>query len=316
MMNKLDKKFLVVVCAFCAAFIAAHAVAAPSGVEANVTSTPPAATTQKVAQQNVVDPSLYLIDTIQAVIYTEEGTDLITKSDVERISLDGSERQLEELIIAHLMYRDAVKFKMVPDEDMVDQHLKAMQRTHNLTLDQIKEMFAAAGYTYEEGRQELAMLNTINNVLDYKVRSRLLVPEKDILAYYEANPMTEPASYRLEKVMIPFSNTMTRQEQKEALISKSQTCDFEFGEPFWVMQGDLAVDKMFITTMQQGEISEPYEVPGGFELFKLCEARPEHLVSLADRSMEISNTLRRPRYQQLMQEYNEQLKSSAAIIIF
>jgi len=312
MMNMINtKKFLVVVCGLFSITSLQAQGEATSVVEKQ--STADAQKTQLVDTQKPSAAS-YPLDTIRAVIYTEEATVVITQSDVDRLGLDGTARTLDELILAHLMYQDAVKFKMTPDEDTIDKHLKAMQRTHDLTLDQIKEMFGAAGYTYEEGRQELAMLNTINTVLDYKVRSRLLVPEKDIIAYYEANPIMEPASYQVERAAVWRSPTESKQDFQKR-IQESQ-CDFEWSEPFWIMEADLAADKKFITTLQIGELSEPQEIKGGFELFRLKEARPEHLVPLADRSLEISNALRKPRYQQLMKEYEEQLMENASIVRF
>lgn len=296
-MKIINTKNLVVVCALLT-LLTQHVSAAPGKKE----------TVKKT------EPKLYLIDTIQAVVYSDEATDVITLSDISRTGLDGTQRHLEDLVYAFLMYRDAVKFKMVPDEEMVDSYLKTLQRTHNLTLDQIKEMFANAGYTYEEGRQELAMLNTVNTVLDFKVRSRMIVPQKDIVAFYEANPIMEPASYQLERAVALKTAAESKDELKEKIMNNE--CDLAWSEPFWIMKGDIAADKQFIMALKVDEISEPQEIAGGFELFRLKQARPEHLVPLEDRVLEISNTLRRPRYEQMMDEYKQELMDGASIVWF
>lgn len=70
----------------------------------------------------------YLVDSIKAVVYSEDGTEVVTKSDIDRPGLDGSFRTLDDVVLERLMYLDAKRFKILPDEDTIDKHLKAVQR--------------------------------------------------------------------------------------------------------------------------------------------------------------------------------------------
>lgn len=260
----------------------------------------------------------HLIDEIKVVLYNEDGNDIITKSDIDRPSLDGTFRDLEQIVVERLMYLDAKKFKMISDEGAIERHLKAVQRENNLSLDQLKEIFKAAGYTFDEGRAQFGIMTSVNNILDFKVRSRLNVPERDIIAYYDSHPIMLPEEYYLARAVVPFD-----QENKEALrndlSAKAQAGnyrDIAWQEPVWIEKGDLAEDKAFITTMAVGEISQPMEQAQDFELFRLVDRKPERRKSLEERRVEISNELRRPRYETLMNQYKKDLFDNASIIYF
>jgi hypothetical protein len=50
----------------------------------------------------------------------------------------------------------------------------------------------------------------VNRIVDFKIRSGLIAPEKEVVAYYEAHPeMLEP-SYQIRRAVIPFSSAQTK----------------------------------------------------------------------------------------------------------
>src|SRR3989304_1325054 len=109
-----------------------------------------------------------LLDSIKVVIYGVEGTEIITKSDVDRLSLEGKPRTLDDIILERLMYLDAKKFKMQPDEAAIEKHLGAIQRENNLSSNDLKQIFRSAGYSFEEGREQLGMMSAVNSIVDFK----------------------------------------------------------------------------------------------------------------------------------------------------
>ncbi len=260
---------------------------------------------------------LYLIDTIKVVIYTEEGADIITQSQVDRPGIDGTFKSLDDLIFERLMYMDAKRFKMLPDEESIDKHLKEVQKENNLTLNQLKDVFKAAGYTYEEGREQFAVMTAIGSMLDFRIRSRLIVPEREVTAYYNANPVKEPAAYYIERAVVQRTNGETQNELRERInrfLAGNHSMALVWGDPFWITISELAEDKQFITKMVPGSVSEPLEIEVGFELFSLKEAKQERIVPLEERYREIANILRKPRYEQLMEEYRKNLFDNASIL--
>jgi len=263
---------------------------------------------------------LFRLDGIKAIVHTEGDTHIITESDLTRLGLGGETKSIEEEIFKEIAYERAKQRKMLPDEEAIDKHLKTVQRENNLTQEQLKAIFSSAGYTYEEGRNEFAVMTAVNSLLEFEIRSRLMVPEREVLAYYTAHPERRPASYYLERTVVAVPEDVTKEEFKEQLAEFTRTKkgfkDIVWSNPFWVLHPDLAEDKMFIATMKVGEISRPIEIEGGFELFRLKNAKPEHDAPLEERYQEIAAILRKPRYEALMKEYRKNLFDSASIIYF
>ena len=131
----------------------------------------------------------------------EKSPDIVlTRLDIERPSIDGRRRTVEELVMDQLMNSEAIYFyRMVVPEDAVDKYINSIKEQHHLSDEQLRGMFKEVGYTYEEGRQQLAMGQAIDSLLNFKIRSRLIVLEKDVRAYYDAHPAYEEASYRIKK---------------------------------------------------------------------------------------------------------------------
>lgn len=221
--------------------------------------------------------NLYLIDSIKAVIYGPEETDLITLSDIEKPSLDGSTHTFEDLILEKLIYQDAQRYKMLPSEDAVDNHLQAVQRENNLTLDDLKEIFRNSGYTYEEGRNQFCSMTAVSSMLDFRIRSRLIVPDKEIQRYYQEHPLLQEESYQIQRALVRLPSDMKITQFKHEIESLCKTntnsFDIDWSEPFWINKSELASDKSFITTMAVNSIligsDKEYEV----ELFKLINKK-------------------------------------------
>jgi len=258
------------------------------------------------------------LDGIAAIVFGQEGTEIITKSELERKSLDGQERTIEDLVYEKLMLLDAQKFKMTPDEEQIDKHLASVQRENNITLDQLKAVFTASGYSYEEGRAQFGIISIINQLLDFKIRSRLIVPEKEVVAYYNANPETIEEGYLVQRALVPFDSTLTREEQKNAIEryvhGRNGFVSIEWPEAFWIEKNEIAENKQFITRLQPGDVSDPEETIDGFELFKLQENRPARVKTMEERYRAITDVLRRPKYEQLDKEYKKQLMDNASVL--
>src|SRR5437667_2069146 len=136
---------------------------------------------------------LFLIDTIKAVVFADDGTEIIIQSELDLPSLTGQMQSLDDLIFDCRVYLNAKKRKISPDEEAVDAYLRQIQRDNNLTDAALRDIFTASGYTFEEGRQKLQMMQTVNIMLDHEIRSNLIVSRKAAQAYYNEHPaIVEP----------------------------------------------------------------------------------------------------------------------------
>lgn len=264
------------------------------------------------------NPRVYKIDGIMAVIPSPEGNEVITESEIHRPAIDGTMRTEEDLIRGARFYLEAKKYGMTPTESDIDAHLNSIKRENNINHDQIVELFDSAGYTYEEGREQLGKMSSVGTLLSVKVNSRLLIPEREVRAYYDEHPEYIQAAYQLQHGIMPFLEDMNKEQQRkriEATLRAQKSIPLiEWGDPFWVEDEDLAEDKRFLTEMKPGEIRLSKELANGFELFKMHDLRERRLKSFEERYTEIADLLRRPRYERLFSEFEEQLKATMPVI--
>ena len=264
------------------------------------------------------NPHVYKIDSIIAVVPSPEGNKVITQSDTERPAIDGSMRTLKELVRGARLYLEAKKYGMIPSEEDITAHLNMIMRENNMTDKDIRHLFETAGYTFAEGREQLGEMSAINTLLSVKVHSRLLIPEREVRAYYDANPEYTKAAYELQHGIKPFEPSQTPEEEKasiEAMLAEGKTVPhIEWGDPFWIDQCDIAEDKMFITRMKPGEVRLSQEIETGFDFFKLVELREHRLKTFEERYTEIADILRKPRYERLFAEFEQHFEATMPVI--
>lgn len=264
--------------------------------------------------------NLVLLDQIEVVIYGQEDVEIITKSDIDRPSLGGGFRTKEEIVFEKEVLLDAKKHHIPQDEEAIDAYLVQMQREHNLSEKELEEIFTSAGYTIEEGREQLQMMQAVNTMLDVKIRSNLIVPRKDVEQYCQNNPTIIEATYTLERAFVPQSKKISHNAQHKVLSKYAQTgkgvSGIVWGDPFTINHSDVAESKQFIYTMEPGTISSPEEVSGGFEMFRLVEKTPEMVKSVEESYREVVDILRRPKYEELMEKYRQFLLKSASVVYF
>jgi len=263
--------------------------------------------------------NLILLDQIEVVVYGQD-VEIITKSDIDRPSLGGGFRTKEDLVFEREVLLDAKKHNLPQDEESIDAYLAQIQREHNLSAEELEQIFTSSGYTIEEGREQLQMMQTINMMLDVKIRSNLIVPRREVEEYYRNNPTIIEATYSLERAFVPQSTKVSSDKQYTVLVRYSETgkgvAGVVWSEPFTINHSDIAESKQFIYMMEPGQISLPHLVNGGFELFRLVEKTPQTVKTLEESYREITDILRRPKYEELMEKYNQMLSKNTSVVYF
>lgn len=272
-----------------------------------------------IGSQALDHNGMYVIDSMKAVVFTEGGTEIATLSDTLRPALTGAIRSLQDIVFELTAYLEAQKMPhCVPDDDAIDRGFADLQRAHNMTLDDLKEIFKTSGYTYEEGRQQFRIMQAVNALFEYTILSNLIVTKADVEKYYNENPVHTEAQYCLQYAHIPFDKTFSKQEQydrlKEQIVRYPST--ISFGKPFWVAHHTIDKNKDFIFTLEPNEIADPYQGKTGFEIYRLDAVKPAQLKPLAERYAEIVNTLKRPRYLELLDAYKKKLEATSSVLYF
>ena len=262
---------------------------------------------------------LLFIDGIEATVRGSEGTYLILSSELQRFKLDGSPNNLDEMITNHALYNEAKKYRLLSTPEDIDKQWRMMAEANKKTPKELDDMVIMAGFTPQEARHEFGQMNAINSLVSFKVTANLIVPESDVIAYYNEHPETEPAAYNIQYTFVPFS-FKSKEDQKKQLQVLARKNDpqhlLNWQDPFWVAENDLAVEKQFITLLDQGQISEPVEVTGGFELFKLVQKREERIKPLDECYSQIATILRKPKYLELMNSFQKGVRDSVVVTHF
>lgn len=262
--------------------------------------------------------NLILVDTIQAIIYGQEGTELITLSDVKRPSLGGGVRSLDEIVFERLLVLDAQKVHAMPSEEETTKTINTICRENNLTKEEFDNVARDAGYTPESAREQFRNMHAANKMLDYKVRSRLVVPKSEVEAYCKEHPEWTVPEYELMYSLVPLATHQTTAEQEECLLEYAAGTKMmptiTWSDPFWVAKPDIAVDYQFITELKPGEIKVHFKAGKGFELYKLVDAKPAKEKTAEERYFEVADVLRKPRGEQFMEEYKKSLYESTSIL--
>lgn len=260
----------------------------------------------------------YLIDSIEAVIFCPDQADIITYSDTRRLGLDGSARSLPNMVQERLLFADAKKMKMEPTKESIEKHMQMVQRENKLSLDQIKQIFKQAGYSYEEGLEQMGVQQAVSQIMSFRVHSRLVVPEKEIRKYYNEHPETVEEAYQLERAVVSPDVFATEAELQAALKKYAKTGagleGITWSAPFWIEKSELAEEKHFIAQLTPGQIGKPQALAQGFELFRLTKKRPERFRTYEERMREISEILRRPHGEKLFNEYIKSLQQEMAVL--
>lgn len=263
-----------------------------------------------------------LVNTIKAVVYGEDKEDiaLITLVEITRPGIDGAVHTLEDKIFSKLLWFEGKKYRILPSEEDIERNLKIVEKDNNISRKQLIDMFAASGYTFEEGKEQFSEMYTVNSIIDFKVRGGLFVSHKEVQAYYDENPEYVDATYTLQRGLVAYNYTQSAQEQArsitDAITRKKTVPGIVWSPSFTIKQDQLAADKAYIRTMKEGDISMPITTAEGFELFKVVAIMPRRLKTLDERYAQIADMLRRPKYQEILSNYKKQLYDNASIIYF
>lgn len=263
---------------------------------------------------------LIFIDGIKAVVRGSEGTDLIMSSELQRLKLDGTPNNLEEMVTNHALFNEAKKYRLLPTPEEIDKQWMMMAQMNHKTPKELDDMVMTAGFLPQEARNEFAQMNAINSLVSFKVTGNLIVPEVDVIAYYNQNPEIEPASFYVEYAFIPFSFTRSKEEQLKQLQAVVRKKDpqhlFKWQDPFWIREDELAADKKYISQLAIGEISQPVQTFEGFEFFRLVSKKEERMKPLDERYGQIVNILRKPKFIELMETFQKGVRDSVSVIYF
>lgn len=264
----------------------------------------------------LINPQCVEVDALAARVYGQEGCFLITQSDLKRPGLGGQLRSLQDLIFEGMAYLDALKHKVIIDDEALDKYLQSIMRENNVTQRQIEQSFQDAGYTLEEGREQLRIMQTVNTMINLRINRNFVIPRKDVEKYFHEHPDYIPEEYLFQYVFIPFDGSVDQEERLYAMLEQQDALEsFDWTKPFEVQAAEIAEEKAYLRTMHIGSVSIPFKQEGGYELYRLVAKKEMCLKTLDERYHEIVEILRRPKMRELQDEYRRTLERVSSVVI-
>lgn len=269
-------------------------------------------------QKNIV-----LLDEVKVIVHGPEAKTIFCASDEGRHGIDGRPKNIQNCIIEELIFQDAKKMKIPLEPEIVEEHLRRTMISFGLKPGDEDKIFAQEGFTPLEGRKEFEKIFAVQSMLDFKVKSDLVITEEQVIKYWEENPIVIEERFCIQTAFVSAA-----QKNKEGIKEGSQELEkriddliktgksklsITWSDAFWIKKSELAQDLEMITTMQKGEVIKIAQNQG-YQLYKLVDYEPEKLVPLHERYREIVETLKRPMFEQKMKNYHQELLKGATII--
>jgi peptidyl-prolyl cis-trans isomerase SurA len=197
---------------------------------------------------------------------------------------------------------------LISDQE-VDQTMAQFRQSHGLSEEEFEKALMAEGLTLELYRKQTREQMLRARLVNYKVRSRIVITREDVENFYKNNPERFGAGkrYHLAHILLPFSREMTAEgegnlkKKAEEILEKLQAgADFgemaqkesastiagPGGELGWFDPAALSpVIREAIGNLPMGGVSKPVRTPQGFQLFRVLavDAQPaQPLEEVAD----------------------------------
>ena len=255
----------------------------------------------------------FLIDQPLAILDGPERRHIICQSELQRPTVEGINPSLEERVDDELSFQEALRYQMPIDDAIADKYIAGIREQHNLSMEEVEQVFESSGLTLEEGKAELIKMYGKNSVVEMKVNSRALITQQEVEQYYNANPEYEDARYHVRAAVIPFQDDKDLQFVQLRENLEQQAINVTWSEPMWMNEEDLAENWRFIINMKSNDYSEPIEMAHGFQVVQLVDKKERKLISLEKRYRQIVAMLRQPKVVTMMDEFKQDLRSRASI---
>lgn len=250
--------------------------------------------------------SAILLDRVIATVNNE----VITWSELRKgIELEGKEflngltdnekekkiKELEKIFLnrmvdMRLQIQEARKLGLDVSPSEANDAIADIKRKYNLTDEGLVESLKAEGLTLDEYRAQLAEQILLSKAVRYEIRNTILIPDKEIEAYYETNKekYQREEKVRIRQIFFTVRDGLQKNEveaKAEEVFQRikngedfaklaseySEDVSKEFGGDIgYVTRGSVfkeIEDVAFV--LKIGEVSKPFWSPKGIHIIKL-----------------------------------------------
>ncbi len=250
------------------------------------------------------------------------------------------ETVINKLIEKKLLAQEAKKLHIQVTDKEVEQALARILERNHTSREQFKKELAAMGMDEQRYKEDLRDQILGSRVVNYEVRSKIIIPEEKIIDYYDTHYTEQvgEGGYYILQIGISWDKEgITREEarKKAERIRSLAVNGKDFKElarkysdlPSSVDGGDIGVFKKeemagymrkAVTSLKPGQVSEVVETPVGYQIFKLLSSQEGQIITKVPYEKvkeEIRATLYQQEMQKLYKNWMQKIREQAYIKI-
>ncbi|MFO8163739.1 MAG: peptidylprolyl isomerase [Thermodesulfobacteriota bacterium] len=204
---------------------------------------------------------------------------------------------LENLVNKKITEQQITKLGIKVTTKQVDEAIEKVKRENNITQEELVESLKSDGITLKEYREKIQKEIERFQVVNYEVKSKIVISEEDIKKYYQlhSKEYEEVSQVRLARIFLRVKSPGDKEEINhikssglKILQNLEQGNDFselarkysqgpasqEGGHLGWIKTSQLEpVLRKTINKLSVGEHTDLLSAPSGFQIIKLIEKK-------------------------------------------
>jgi len=255
----------------------------------------------------------------------------------EGLSVDVMKAEvLENLIKRELLYQKSKETGIVVDEATIDARIDSVKQRFPGDSE-FQAALAEKGMSEKELRAQIKEGLAIRELLEHQVIEKIVVPDKEIRAYFDENPdyFKQPERYHTRHILVTveegaddarkaearkkiegIQKRLEKGEDFAALAKEYSDCPSKEkgGDLGYVSKGQMVKpfeDAVF--ALKPGERSGIVETKFGYHLIEVLEIQPPGDVPYDSVKGQIEAFLKRQKSEKALEQYVDQLKEKAKI---
>jgi len=253
----------------------------------------------------------------------------------EAMYRDTRQKILELLIDEKIAQAKIKELRIQVSEKQVDNFLEKMKRDNQWTQEDLVAGLEKEGFSYEKYRERIKRDIERSQLIEYEIRSKIIIREEAIQKYYEEHKGTFGVAEKvhLAGIFLMRKNLKSEEEMRE-LYKKAQdlSAKLKAGADFGQMAGtysegpgakqggdlgQFTVDhleaglKSVVEALPEGGISDPLVRPNGIQIIKVVKKQTGKIRSLEEMKEAIYGILYQEEVNRRYQNWIKELRDSA-----
>jgi peptidyl-prolyl cis-trans isomerase SurA len=253
----------------------------------------------------------------------------------EAMYREARQKILELLIDEKIAQAKIKELRIQVSDKQVDNFLEKMKRDNQLTQEDLVAGLEKEGLSYEKYRERIRRDIERSQLIEYEVRSKIIIRDEAIQKYYEDHRGTFGVAEKVQLAGIfLMRKNMKSEEEMRELYKKAQdiSAKLKTGADFSQMAanysegpganqggdlGQFTVDhleaglKSVVEALPEGGISDPVVRPNGIQIIKVVKKQTGKIRSLEEMKEAIFEILYREEVNRRYQIWIKELRDSA-----